>query len=66
MTMGLLDKVRNRLMMSRGRAKEETGRVTRNRSIQAKGMGVRVGGAAKQVAEQAKDAGRNIRAASRH
>jgi uncharacterized protein YjbJ (UPF0337 family) len=64
--MGLIDKVRNRFMMSRGRAKEETGRMTRNRSMQAKGMGERVSGAARQVAEQAKDAGRNIRAASKH
>jgi len=64
--MGLIDKVRNRLMISRGRAREETGRVTRNRSMQAKGMGERVSGAARQVAEQAKDAGRNIREASRH
>ena len=61
--MGVLHKVRNRLMMSHGRAREETGRVTRNRSMQAKGMGERASGAARQVAEQAKDAGRNIRAA---
>ena len=65
-TMGLLNKVRNRFMMSRGRTKQETGRVTRNRSMQAKGMTERVSGAARQVAEQAKDAGRNIREAARH
>jgi uncharacterized protein YjbJ (UPF0337 family) len=64
--MGLIDKVRNRFMMSRGRAREEAGRVTRNRSMQAKGMGERISGAARQVTEQAKDAGRNIREASRH
>jgi uncharacterized protein YjbJ (UPF0337 family) len=64
--MGLLDKVRNRLMMSRGRGKQKTGRLTRNRSMQAKGMGERASGAARQVAEQAKDAGRNIRDAVKH
>jgi uncharacterized protein YjbJ (UPF0337 family) len=65
-TMGLRDKVRNRFMMSRGRAKEETGRVTRNHSMQAKGMAERASGAVRQVAEQAKDAGRNIRHAAKH
>jgi uncharacterized protein YjbJ (UPF0337 family) len=64
--MGLVEKVRNRFMMSRGRARRETGRVTRNRSMQAKGMGERASGAARQVVEQVKDAGRNIRAAAKH
>jgi uncharacterized protein YjbJ (UPF0337 family) len=64
--MGLVEKVRNRFMMSRGRAKQETGRVTRNHSMQAKGLGERASGAARQVAEQAKDAGRNIRDAAKH
>jgi len=64
--MGLAEKVRNRFMMSRGRAKQEIGRVTRNRSMQAKGMGERISGAARQVSEQAKDAGRNIRHATKH
>jgi uncharacterized protein YjbJ (UPF0337 family) len=64
--MGLVEKVRNRFMMSRGRARQQTGRVTRNRSMQAKGMGERASGAARQVAEQVKDAGRNIRAAAKH
>lgn len=59
--MGLIDKVRNRFKMSRGRARQETGRLTRNRSMQAKGIGERLSGAARQVTEQAKDAGRNIR-----
>lgn len=64
--MGLVEKVRNRFMMSHGRARQETGRVTRNRSTQAKGMRERASGAARQVAEQAKDAGRNIRHATKH
>jgi uncharacterized protein YjbJ (UPF0337 family) len=53
-------------MMSRGRGKQEAGRVTRNRPMQAKGMSQRASGAARQVAEQAKDAGRNIRDAVKH
>lgn len=64
--MGLLNKVRNRFKMSRGRGKEEVGHMTLNRSMQAKGRSERFGGAARQVAEQAKDAGRNIRDAVRH
>ena len=64
--MGMADKVRNRFMMSRGRARQETGRLTRNRSLQAKGMAERLSGAARQVTEQAKDAGRNIRGSVRH
>jgi uncharacterized protein YjbJ (UPF0337 family) len=63
--MGLIDKVRNRFKMSQGRARQETGRLTRNRSMQAKGIGERLSGAARQVTEQAKDAGRNIRNAAR-
>lgn len=59
--MGLIDKVRNRFKMSRGRARQETGRLTRNRSMQGKGISERLSGAARQVTEQAKDAGRNIR-----
>jgi len=64
--MGLVDKVRNRFLMSRGRARQEIGRLTRNRSMQTKGVGERASGAVRQVAEQAKDAGRNIRHAVKH
>lgn len=63
--MGLIDKVRNRFKMGSGRAKQATGRVTRNRSLEVKGMGERLSGAARQVTEQAKDAGRNIRDAAK-
>lgn len=59
--MGFIDKVRNRFKMSRGRAKQGAGRLTGNRSMQAKGLAERLSGAARQVTEQAKDAGRNIR-----
>lgn len=63
--MGMIDKVRNRFKMSRGRARQETGRMTRNRSMHAKGIGERLSGAARQVTEQAKDAGRNVRDSAR-
>jgi uncharacterized protein YjbJ (UPF0337 family) len=57
--------MRNRLMMSRGRAKQQIGRVTQNRSMQAQGMGERLSGAARQATEHAKDAGRNFRGLAR-
>jgi uncharacterized protein YjbJ (UPF0337 family) len=63
--MGLVNKARNRFMMGWGRTKQKTGRLTRNRSMQAKGMGERLSGAARQITEQARDAGRNIRAGAR-
>ena len=63
--MGMIGKIQNRFKMSRGRAKQGIGRLTRNRSMQAKGMGERLSGVARQVTEQAKDAGRNIRGAAK-
>jgi uncharacterized protein YjbJ (UPF0337 family) len=59
--MGQVSKLRNRLMMGRGRARQQIGRLTGNRSMQARGMGERVRGAARQLAEQVRDAGRNVR-----
>ena len=52
--MGFLDKMRNKFMMGRGRA-------THDRSMQAEGKGDRVDGATRQVGEQVKDAGKNVR-----
>lgn len=63
--MGLMDKARNKLKMNRGRARQKIGRMTGNRSMRAKGMGERLSGAARQVTEQAKDAGRNLRGSVR-
>jgi uncharacterized protein YjbJ (UPF0337 family) len=59
--MGFADKLRNRFQMGRGRAKQDVGRVTGDRSLEAEGQADRVGGSVKQVGEQAKDAGRNIK-----
>ncbi|HYZ52332.1 MAG TPA: CsbD family protein [Streptosporangiaceae bacterium] len=56
-----MDKLKNKLQMGKGRAKEETGRVAGDPYLEAEGKGDRVSGAAKQVGEQVKDAGKNIR-----
>jgi uncharacterized protein YjbJ (UPF0337 family) len=47
--MGFMDKLRNRFQMSRGRAKQDVGRATGDRSMEARGQGERIGGATKQV-----------------
>lgn len=59
--MGFMDKLRNKLQMGRGRAKQETGRATGDPYLEAKGQSERVSGATKQVGEQVKDAGKNIK-----
>jgi len=59
--MGFMDKLRNRFKMGRGRAKETVGRETGDPYLEAKGAGERISGAARQVGEQAKDAGKNVR-----
>ena len=59
--MGFIDKMRNKFMMGRGRAKQDAGRATNDPYLQAKGQGERVEGATRQVGEQVKDAGKNVR-----
>ena len=59
--MGFFDKFRNRAKMSKGRVKEKTGRVTGDPALETKGEGERASGAARQVTEQVKDAGKNLR-----
>lgn len=59
--MGFLDKLRNKLQMGKGRGKAKAGRATGDPYLEAKGQGERAAGAAKQVGEQAKDAGKNVR-----
>jgi uncharacterized protein YjbJ (UPF0337 family) len=59
--MGFMDKLRNRFQMSKGKVKQDVGRATGDRSMEAEGQGDRIGGAAKQVGEQVKDAGKNVR-----
>lgn len=59
--MGFLDKVRNKLQMGRGRAKQEIGRAAGDPYLESQGQADRVAGGAKQVGEQVKDAGKNVR-----
>jgi uncharacterized protein YjbJ (UPF0337 family) len=59
--MGFMDKLRNKLMMGKGRAKQDIGRATDDPYLETKGRAERIGGAARQVGEQAKDAAKNIR-----
>lgn len=59
--MGIGNKLRNRFQMAKGRAKAKRGRATGDPYLETKGQGQRVGGAARQVSEQAKDAVKNVR-----
>jgi uncharacterized protein YjbJ (UPF0337 family) len=59
--MGFIDKMRNKFMMGRGRAKQDAGRTMNDPYLEAEGQGERVEGAARQVGEQVKDAGKNVR-----
>jgi uncharacterized protein YjbJ (UPF0337 family) len=59
--MGFMDKLRNRFTMGKGRAKQETGRATGDPYLEAEGRAERVEGAGRQVGEQVKDAGKNVR-----
>jgi uncharacterized protein YjbJ (UPF0337 family) len=59
--MGFIDKMRNKFMMGRGRAKQDAGRATNDPYLQAEGQGERIHGATRQVGEQVKDSGKNIR-----
>jgi uncharacterized protein YjbJ (UPF0337 family) len=60
-TMGFIDKIKNKLQMSKGRGKEEAGRATGDPYLKAEGRGDRVEGGAKQAGEHLKDAGKNVR-----
>ncbi len=59
--MGFMDKLKNRFQMSKGRGKENLGRATGDPYLEGEGRGERVSGATKQVGEQVKDAGKNVR-----
>jgi uncharacterized protein YjbJ (UPF0337 family) len=59
--MGFMDKLRNRMMMGKGRAKQDAGRATGDPYLETKGQAERVEGAGRQVGEQAKDAAKNVR-----
>jgi uncharacterized protein YjbJ (UPF0337 family) len=59
--MGFMDKLRNRFMMSKGHAKQDAGRATGDPYLEAEGKTERVEGAGRQVGEQVKDAGKNVK-----
>jgi uncharacterized protein YjbJ (UPF0337 family) len=59
--MGFLDKMRNKFKMGKGRAKQDAGRAVGNPYLETKGQGERISGAGRQVGEQVKDAGKNVR-----
>jgi uncharacterized protein YjbJ (UPF0337 family) len=59
--MGFMDKVRNRFKMGSGKAKQATGRATGNPNLETRGQAERVDGAGRQVGEQVKDAGKNVK-----
>ncbi len=63
--MSFIDKLRNCIKTSQGRAKQDVGRATGDPDLEAKGRGERVEGAGRQVGEQAKDAAKNIKDAFR-
>jgi uncharacterized protein YjbJ (UPF0337 family) len=63
--MGFMDKLRNKLQMGRGRVKQEAGRAAGDPYLESQGRADRASGGVKQVGEQAKDAGRNIKDAFR-
>jgi uncharacterized protein YjbJ (UPF0337 family) len=54
--MATTDKVKNSAEQAKGRVKETTGKVTGNRSLEAKGKSDRVKGNVKQAGEKVKDA----------
>ena len=59
--MGFMDKLRNRLLMGRGRSKQEAGRATGDPYLEAEGRAGRMEGGARQAGERIKDAGKDIR-----
>jgi uncharacterized protein YjbJ (UPF0337 family) len=59
--MGFMDKIRNKLQMGKGRVKQDTGRAVGDPYLESEGKADRLGGAGRQVGEQVKDAGKNVR-----
>jgi uncharacterized protein YjbJ (UPF0337 family) len=59
--MGFMDKLKNKLQMGRGRAKQNVGRAAGDPYLETKGQTERASGATKQVGEQVKDTGKNVR-----
>jgi uncharacterized protein YjbJ (UPF0337 family) len=54
--MSATDKAKDKAQVAKGKIKETTGRVTGDRSLEAKGKGDEVSGNLKQAGEKVKDA----------
>jgi uncharacterized protein YjbJ (UPF0337 family) len=61
--MAIGNKLKNASAMYAGRIKANYGRATRDRSLQIRGRWQRIMAAIRQIGQQAKDSGKNIRAA---
>ena len=59
--MGFMEKLRHRFKMGKGHAKQDVGRATGDPYLETKGQAERVEGAGRQVGEQVKVAGKNVR-----
>ena len=59
--MGFMDKLKNRFTMGKGRAKQGVGRATGDPYLESEGQREHVSGGARQVGEQVKDAGKNVK-----
>jgi uncharacterized protein YjbJ (UPF0337 family) len=59
--MSLIDKVKNKLQMAKGRGKEHVGRATDEPGLEARGRGDQMSGGAKQAGEHLKDMGKDIK-----
>lgn len=58
--MTLLNKMKNKSRITRGRAKQKLGRATGNRRLQLHGIADRISGNVRQAGEQLKDTGRDL------
>ena len=63
--MTLLNKMKNKSRIVRGRTKQKLGRATGNRRMQWHGLADRLGGNVRQAGEQLKDTGRGLGRSSR-
>jgi uncharacterized protein YjbJ (UPF0337 family) len=61
--MSFVDKLKNRFQMTKGRAKQGAGRATGDPYLESEGQSERISGGARQVGEQVKDAGKNLKKA---
>lgn len=59
--MGFMNKLKNKFRMSRGHSKQRVGRATGDPYLEGEGQAERVSGSARQVGEQVKDSGKNIK-----